>query len=83
MSVIPGPQSSHRHEAVSFAGVVERNWYLIKRYGWWELAFFFDVATAWDKVLPCARPRESGPTRTWAGNDRLALTRASRPRHNP
>ena len=22
-------------------GVVERNWYLIKRYGWWELAFFF------------------------------------------
>ena len=41
MSVIPGPQSSLRHEAVSFAGVVERNWYLIKRYGWWELAFFF------------------------------------------
>ena len=41
MSVIPGPRSSLRHEAVSFAGVVERNWYMIKRYGWWELAFFF------------------------------------------
>ena len=41
MSVVPGPSSSLRHEAVSFAGVVERNWYLIKRYGWWELAFFF------------------------------------------
>ncbi len=40
MSVIPGPSSSLRHEAVSFAGVVERNWYLIKRYFWWELAFF-------------------------------------------
>ena len=21
-------------------GVVERNWYLVKRYAWWELAFF-------------------------------------------
>ena len=41
MSVVPGPSSSLRHEAVSFAGVIERNWYLIKRYGWWELAFFF------------------------------------------
>ena len=40
MSVATGPSSSLRHEAVSFAGVVERNWYLIKRYVWWELAFF-------------------------------------------
>ena len=29
-----------RHEAITLAGVVERNWYLIKRYFWWELAFF-------------------------------------------
>jgi ABC-2 type transport system permease protein len=29
-----------RYEAVSLGGVVERNWYLIKRYFWWELAFF-------------------------------------------
>ena len=40
MSTIPGPASSLRHEVVSFGGVVERNWYLIKRYFWWELAFF-------------------------------------------
>jgi ABC-2 type transport system permease protein len=43
MSVIPGPtvfRGSLRHEAITFAGVVERNWYLIKRYFWWELAFF-------------------------------------------
>ena len=26
---------------VKNAGIVERNAYLIKRYGWWELAFFF------------------------------------------
>jgi ABC-2 type transport system permease protein len=29
-----------RAEAITFGGVVERNWYLIKRYFWWELAFF-------------------------------------------
>src|SRR5438874_13487941 len=44
MSTVPGPapfRFSLRHEAITFGGVVERNWYLIKRYGWWELAFFF------------------------------------------
>ena len=29
-----------RHEFIGLAGVVERNWYLVKRYAWWELAFF-------------------------------------------
>jgi ABC-2 type transport system permease protein len=29
-----------RHQAIALAGVVERNAYLVKRYGWWELAFF-------------------------------------------
>src|SRR5437867_2072257 len=29
-----------RHELVGLGGVVERNWYLVKRYVWWELAFF-------------------------------------------
>src|ERR671925_1010184 len=43
MSAIPGPSAlgaSLRSEAITFGGVVERNWYLIKRYFWWELAFF-------------------------------------------
>jgi ABC-2 type transport system permease protein len=43
MSVVPGPSSlgaTFRAEAITFGGVVERNWYLIKRYFWWELAFF-------------------------------------------
>jgi ABC-2 type transport system permease protein len=43
MSTIPGPtafRASLRQEAITFSGVVERNWYLIKRYFWWELAFF-------------------------------------------
>jgi ABC-2 type transport system permease protein len=29
-----------RHQAIALSGVVERNAYLVKRYGWWELAFF-------------------------------------------
>jgi ABC-2 type transport system permease protein len=29
-----------RHELVGLGGVVERNWYLVKRYVWWEIAFF-------------------------------------------
>jgi ABC-2 type transport system permease protein len=29
-----------RHELIGLSGVIERNAYLIKRYAWWELAFF-------------------------------------------
>jgi ABC-2 type transport system permease protein len=29
-----------RHEFVGLGGVVERNFYLVKRYVWWEIAFF-------------------------------------------
>ncbi len=33
-----------RHEFIGLGGVIERNWYLMKRYLWWELAFFFWTA---------------------------------------
>src|SRR5437867_13452285 len=29
-----------RHELVGLSGVVERNLYLVKRYIWWDIAFF-------------------------------------------
>jgi ABC-2 type transport system permease protein len=29
-----------RHHGIALMGVVERNSYLVKRYGWWEVAFF-------------------------------------------
>jgi ABC-2 type transport system permease protein len=29
-----------RHELIGLGGVIERNWYLVKRYIWWEIAFF-------------------------------------------
>ena len=31
---------SLRHELIGLYGVVERNWYLVKRYALWEVAFF-------------------------------------------
>ncbi len=38
--MIKGGTLSVRHELVGLGGIVERNWYLVKRYAWWELAFF-------------------------------------------
>jgi ABC-2 type transport system permease protein len=35
-----GSAWSLRHELVGLAGIVERNFYLVKRYAWWDLAFF-------------------------------------------
>jgi ABC-2 type transport system permease protein len=36
-----------RHELIGLGGVIERNWYLVKRYAWWEIAFFaWTVANA-------------------------------------
>src|ERR671932_63142 len=39
-----GAAATLRHEFIGLYGMVERNWYLIKRYAWWELAFFFWTA---------------------------------------
>jgi ABC-2 type transport system permease protein len=35
-----GAAAALRHEFIGLSGVVERNWYLVKRYAWWEVAFF-------------------------------------------
>jgi ABC-2 type transport system permease protein len=35
-----GSSLSFRHELMSLTGVVERNVYLVRRYIWWDLAFF-------------------------------------------
>jgi ABC-2 type transport system permease protein len=35
-----GAAMTLRHELIGLAGVVERNWYLVKRYAVWELAWF-------------------------------------------
>ena len=36
-----GAAATLRHELIGLAGVVERQGYLVKRYVWWEIAFFF------------------------------------------
>src|SRR5262249_12902728 len=35
-----GAAAAFRYEFISLAGVVERNVYLVRRYIWWDLAFF-------------------------------------------
>jgi ABC-2 type transport system permease protein len=39
-----GAAATLRHEFIGLFGMVERNWYLVKRYLWWEIAFFFWTA---------------------------------------
>ena len=39
-----GAAQALRHEFIGLGGVLERNWYLIKRYAWWEIAFFIWTA---------------------------------------
>ena len=33
-------QGAFRRELTGFAGIVERNIYLIRRFAWWEVAWF-------------------------------------------
>jgi ABC-2 type transport system permease protein len=42
--MITGAAATLRHQAIALGGVVERNWYLVKRYAWWEIAFFLWTA---------------------------------------
>jgi ABC-2 type transport system permease protein len=37
---MPGAAATLRHELIGLSGVVERNVYLVKRYFWWDVAFF-------------------------------------------
>jgi ABC-2 type transport system permease protein len=37
---VRGAAATLRHELIGLSGVIERNAYLVKRYAWWELAFF-------------------------------------------
>jgi ABC-2 type transport system permease protein len=44
MALMQATTQAIRHELIGLGGVVERNWYLVKRYIWWELAFFLWTA---------------------------------------
>src|SRR5919204_5488664 len=48
-----------RHELIGLAGVVERNWYLVKRYVWWELAWFVWTAANTLSIVFIAKGAEA------------------------
>jgi ABC-2 type transport system permease protein len=41
MTTFEASAAAVRHELIGLSGVVERNLYLVKRYIWWDVAFFF------------------------------------------
>jgi ABC-2 type transport system permease protein len=42
--ITTGAASNLRHQLIGLGGVVERNWYLVKRYALWEITFFLWTA---------------------------------------
>ena len=51
-----GAAATMRAELIGLGGVVERNMYLIKRYGWWEVAFFLWTVANTLTVVFIAKP---------------------------
>ncbi|MBA3330850.1 MAG: ABC transporter permease [Actinobacteria bacterium] len=51
---------SLRHELISLAGVVERNVYLVKRYIWWDIAFFLWTVANTLTIVFIAKGIEAG-----------------------
>ena len=54
-----GAAAALRHELIGLAGVVERNWYLVKRYAWWELAWFVWTAANTLSIVFIAKGAEA------------------------
>ena len=54
-----GAAQALRHEFIGLGGVLERNWYLVKRYAWWELAFFVWTAANTLTIVFIAKGIES------------------------
>ena len=56
-----------RGQTIALLGVVERNTYLVKRYGWWELAFFvWTVANTLTIVFIAKGVEATGGTLVWS-----------------
>jgi ABC-2 type transport system permease protein len=52
--------ASLRREAIGFAGIVERNTYLIRRFAWWELAWFLYTVANTLTIVFIAKGVEAG-----------------------
>jgi hypothetical protein len=68
-----------RHELVGLGGVVERNWYLVKRYVWWEVAFFFWTCANTLTIVFIAK----GVMNTTAAEQNELATKAKSPTNAP
>ena len=58
--VMPGAAAALRHELIGLAGVVERNIYLVKRYIWWDVAFFIWTVANTLTIVFIAKGIEAG-----------------------
>jgi len=57
---MPGAAAALRHELIGLAGVVERNIYLVKRYIWWDVAFFLWTVANTLTIVFIAKGIEAG-----------------------
>jgi ABC-2 type transport system permease protein len=55
-----GAAATLRHELIGLAGVVERNVYLVKRYIWWDVAFFLWTVANTLTIVFIAKGIEAG-----------------------
>jgi ABC-2 type transport system permease protein len=57
---MPGSASTLRHELIGLGGVFERNVYLVKRYIWWDVAFFLWTVANTLTIVFIAKGIEAG-----------------------
>jgi ABC-2 type transport system permease protein len=57
---VPGAAAALRHELIGLAGVIERNVYLVKRYIWWDVAFFIWTVANTLTIVFIAKGIEAG-----------------------
>ena len=57
---MPGAAATLRHELIGLAGVFERNVYLVKRYFWWDVAFFLWTVANTLTIVFIAKGIEAG-----------------------
>jgi len=57
---VPGAAATLRHELIGLAGVFERNVYLVKRYIWWDVAFFLWTVANTLTIVFIAKGIEAG-----------------------
>jgi ABC-2 type transport system permease protein len=58
--MIRSQQGTLRRELIGFAGIVERNIYLIRRFAWWELAWFLYTVANTLTIVFIAKGVEAG-----------------------